>query len=92
MPAGKGGKRGARSEDGPMSTLVFNVGKKHKIKPGDILGVILGAAKVPKTAVGYIGLQPGQTTVAIAEKHAHSVVKKLNDISFKGHRLSVRQE
>lgn len=89
---GKGGPRTGRSEDGPMSTLVFNVGKKQKIKPGDILGVILGAAKVPKTAIGYIGLESRQTTVAVSEKHAHSVVKKLNDISFKGHRLSVRQE
>lgn len=89
---GKVGKKAGRAEDGPMSTLVFNVGKKQKIKPGDILGVILGAAKVPKTAIGYIGLEPRQTTVAVAEKHARAVVKKLNDISFKGHRLSVRQE
>src|SRR5690606_34192603 len=65
------GKKAAKraSNDANMRTVVLNVGRSHRIKAGDVLGVILGATKVPKTAVGYIELHPRKTTIAIAEEH-----------------------
>jgi ATP-dependent RNA helicase DeaD len=72
-----------------MVRLAMNVGRDHKIHPGDVLGVILGAAHLTKEAVGTITLLPKITMVDIAGAHAGHVLKKLNGIRFKGHVLEI---
>jgi ATP-dependent RNA helicase DeaD len=72
---------------GPTKNILLNVGKRHKIKAGDILGVILGAAKIPREAVGYIELAQAESRVTIMEDHVAKVLAKLNGIQFKGHEL-----
>ena len=39
---GKGKGKGRRKDDKDMVRLFLNVGKKQKLKPGDILGAIAG--------------------------------------------------
>jgi ATP-dependent RNA helicase DeaD len=77
------------SHEPGMVRLVMNVGRTHNIGPGDVVGVILGAVKIPKECVGAILLLPKQTLVDVSEQHLKLILKKLNGIRFKGHKLTV---
>lgn len=72
-----------------MARLRFNAGEEHGIGPGDVFGVIVGAADLPREAVGTIRLQPRHTFVEVAEEHAETALRKLNGIRFKGRKLIV---
>ncbi len=76
----------------PTRAVFLNVGRKHKIKVGDVLGVVLGATKVPRESVGYIELMNEETRVMIGESHAEKVAKKLNGIAFKKFTIETRTE
>ena len=96
-PLKKGGKKqrgpaGAGEAMGPTRNIILNVGRSQRIKAGDILGVILGASKIPKEAVGYIELGPQESRVTLAAAHTDKALKKLNGIKFKGHDLQVVEE
>ncbi|MDE1169872.1 MAG: DEAD/DEAH box helicase [Verrucomicrobium sp.] len=78
---------GAVSHEAGMVRLLLGVGKEHDVRPGDVIGVILGTTKLPKEAVGVIRLQGRQTFVDVAEEHADLIVSKLSGISFKGRKL-----
>ena len=77
------------SHEPGMQRLVMNIGRDQNIGPGDVVGVILGTAKITKSSVGAIHLQPRETYVDVCDEHAALVLKKLNGIQFKGHRLSI---
>ena len=77
------------SHEEGMVRLFMNVGRDHDIGPGDVVGVILGATKIPKECVGAIMLLPKQTLVDVAKEHSNFVLKKLNGIRFKGNKLKV---
>jgi ATP-dependent RNA helicase DeaD len=79
------------SHEPGMVRLALNVGREHRINPGDIVGVITGAAKLRKEQIGAIHLLAKQSLVDIAENAADSLVKKLDGISFKGRKLSIRR-
>ena len=75
------------SHEEGMVRLFMNVGRDHNIGPGDVVGVILGATKIPKECVGAIMLLPKQTLVDVAKEHSKSVMTKLNGIRFKGNKV-----
>ncbi len=77
------------SHEEGMTRIFLNVGRDQNIGPGDVVGVILGAAKIPKECVGAIKLLPKQTLVDVANEHMKFVLKKLNGIRFKGNKLNV---
>ena len=76
------------SEPG-MTRLMFNVGEKHDIRPGDIVGVIAGVTRLGKETVGAINILPGRSLVDVASEHEVTVREKLNGIRFKGRKLLV---
>ncbi|MGA0334403.1 MAG: DEAD/DEAH box helicase [Kiritimatiellia bacterium] len=78
-------------ETGPTRKLTLSVGRQHHIKPGDVLGVVLGAANISRTKVGYIKLHPGKTDVELSADVADKVKKSLTGIKFKGYRLKVTE-
>ena len=73
----------------PAGTLVLNVGRKQRVQAGDVLGVVLNAANVEKSKVGYIKLNNHKTEVVLAEEVLEKVAKKLHGIKFKGRKLKV---
>jgi ATP-dependent RNA helicase DeaD len=73
-----------------MLRLALNVGREHKIMPGDIVGVILGTTGLTKETIGAIQLQPKETFVDVTENEANLILKKLNGIRFKGRKLAAR--
>ena len=72
-----------------MTRLVFNVGEKHDIRPGDIVGVVAGVTGLGKEIVGAINILPRQALVDVNTAHEATVREKLNGIRFKGHKLLV---
>jgi ATP-dependent RNA helicase DbpA len=54
---------------GPMTTIEINVGRKHKIRPGDLLGALTGDAGLAAAAIGKIDIFDMASFVAI-ENHA----------------------
>ena len=83
------GMPAAVSHEKGMIRLVMNVGAKHNIRPGDIVGVIAGVTGLPKEVVGLIYLLPQQSLVDIAQEHEEEVREKLTGIRFKGRKLLV---
>ncbi|MEY2552061.1 MAG: ATP-dependent helicase DeaD [Verrucomicrobiota bacterium] len=81
---------GAVSHETGMVRLAFNVGRAHSVSPGDFVGVITGVTAIPKGEIGAIHLQDTKTFVDVAEPRVALVLKKLNGIKFKGHKLLVR--
>ncbi len=79
----------AVSHEKGMTRLVMNVGAKHNIRPGDIVGVIAGVTGLPKEVVGLIHLLPQQSLVDVAQEHEEEVREKLTGIRFKGRKLLV---
>ncbi len=82
--------RTAVSHEAGMLRLSMNMGRDQNLSPGDVVGVILGAAKIPKECVGAIQLLPTKTLVDVAEDYAGLVVKKLNGIRFKDRKLLIQ--
>ncbi len=79
----------ATSHEAGMTRLVVNLGTAHGIGPGDIVGVIAGVVRLPKETVGAIKLLDTQTLVDVSDDCVKQVLKKLNGIKFKGHKLAV---
>jgi ATP-dependent RNA helicase DeaD len=75
------------SREAGMTRLILGVGRDHQILPGDVVGCIVGLAKIGKENVGAIRIKTKQTYVDVSEENAEHVIKKLNGIQFKGRKL-----
>ena len=67
-----------------MTTLFFNVGRKHLVTQADIVGKIAGVTRLPAGVVGAIDLQLHHSLVDVATPHVELVVTKLAGIRLKG--------
>ncbi len=87
--------RTKRDEPSPVShepgmvRLAFNLGNEQGVAPGDFVGVIAGTTRLPKEVVGRIDIGERQTFVDVSDESATFILKKLNGIKFKGHKLAV---
>jgi ATP-dependent RNA helicase DeaD len=72
-----------------MVRLRFNLGHDQQVAPGDFVGVIAGTTRLPKEVVGRIDIGERQTFVDVTDESATFILKKLNGIKFKGHKLAV---
>ena len=60
-----------------MKTLFISGGRKDKLRPGDIVGAIVGTSQVEASVVGDIKVLNVFTYVAVKREHADQVVKGL---------------
>ena len=77
------------SHETGMVRLAFNLGNEQGVAPGDFVGVIAGTTRLPKEVVGRIDIGDRQTFVDVSDESATFILKKLNGIRFKGHKLAV---
>jgi len=73
----------------PMATLCIDGGRKNKIRPGDILGALTGAAGIEGKYVGKIDITDNQSFVAIERGMADQAVRQLADGTIKGRKFRV---
>ncbi len=77
------------SRESGMVRLAFNLGNAQGVAPGDFVGVIAGTTRLPKEVVGRIDIGDRQTFVDVSDESATFILKKLNGIKFKGHKLAI---
>ena len=64
-------------EPAPMRTLVIMGGKRHKVRPGDVLGALTGDAGLTREQVGKINVFEFATYVAIERSAAGAALQRL---------------
>ena len=72
-----------------MKTMYINGGNKDKIRPGDILGALVGEAQMDASQVGNIHILNNQSYVAIASASIGLAISKLNNGKIKGRKFRV---
>ncbi|WP_297900398.1 ATP-dependent RNA helicase DbpA [Metallibacterium sp.] len=87
-PAGGAGKRLVLA---PMATVCIDGGRKDKMRPGDILGALTGAAGLAADDVGKIDVFATRAYVAIRRNCADKAVERLRAGTIKGRRYRVRR-
>ncbi len=75
----------------PMVTLQLDVGRKQKIRPGDVLGALTGEAGIPGNLVGKITLHDQSAFVSVARSAAKQALSKLQQGKLKGRGVRVRR-
>ena len=73
-----------------MTRIALSLGRDHHIQVGDILGVVAGAARLPREAIGFIKLNDDHSYVDVAADHADRTVQALDGIKFKGKKLRAK--
>ncbi|MBP6900409.1 MAG: ATP-dependent RNA helicase DbpA [Burkholderiaceae bacterium] len=74
-----------------MDTLQILGGRKDKIRPGDILGALTGAAGFAAAQIGKIHITDFHSYVAVERSLAHEAVKRLSAGTLKGRKVKVRR-
>jgi ATP-independent RNA helicase DbpA len=72
-------------------TLCIAGGRKHKVRPGDILGALTGEAGIDGQAVGKIDVLQQAAYVAIQAGLADRALKQLMNGKIKGRKFKVRK-
>ena len=76
------------AEEG-MVRLFINIGKKQKIRPGDILGAIAGETGIPGKLIGTIDMYDKYTFVEVPREHASDVIQTMKTAKIKGRSLNI---
>lgn len=72
-------------------TLVIDAGRQDRLRPGDVLGALTGAAGLPASAVGKIDVFPTRTYVAVARTALAQARAGLKGGRIKGQSFRVRE-
>ena len=76
------------SEPG-MVRMFLNIGKKHGINAGHILGAITGESGIDGNLVGVIDIFDKFTFVEVPEDYANKVLKAMNKNRIKGRKINM---
>ncbi len=93
-PARSGSSRGAPSRTpasrGEMSRLFVNAGKADGMTPRDLVGSIANESGISSDQIGKIELRDTHSIVEISTPVAEQVASKMNGITVRGKRLTMR--
>ena len=73
-----------------MHTIQIEGGKKHKIRPGDLLGALTSDGTLTSDEVGKINIFPLSTFVAVKRSVAKKALSRLQTGKVKGRQLKAR--
>lgn len=76
------------AEDG-MVRLFINIGKKQKIKPGDILGAVAGESGMKGDLVGAIDMYDKFTFVEVPKEYGKKVLAAMKNAQIKGNSINI---
>lgn len=77
------------AEEPGMVRLFINIGKKHRAKPGDILGALTGESGVPGKVVGTIDMYDKYTFVEVPKEYARDVLNAMSHARIKGRNINI---
>jgi ATP-dependent RNA helicase DeaD len=81
---------GNQSHETGMVRLSLNMGKKHGIRPNDIVGTIAYHADIPGSSIGKIFIQEKQSYVDVPETLAGQVLAKTGDYRIRQQPVAVK--
>lgn len=76
------------AEEG-MVRLFINIGKKQKVKPGDVLGAIAGESGMPGKLVGAIDMYDRYTFVEVPREYGREVLHAMANAKIKGQIINI---
>lgn len=79
----------AFSEEG-MVRLFIDVGRRHHISPGDIVGAIANEADIPGKAIGAIDVNDRFTLVDVPSEFVEQVLKRMKRSRIRKQNMNVR--
>jgi ATP-dependent RNA helicase DeaD len=89
-PGGRFGEPGNQSHENGMVRLSLNMGKKHGIRPNDIVGTIAYHADIPGSSIGKIFIQDKISLVDVPETLAGQVLAKTGDYRIRQQPVNVK--
>jgi ATP-dependent RNA helicase DeaD len=84
---GPGNRPTERSFDGPKVRMHLALGKKDKVKPGDIVGALTGECKISGKEIGVIDMFDHFSYFEISEAHVRKVLKGMKKNTIKGKKV-----
>ena len=81
------GDTGAGEEG--MVRLFINIGKKQRVRPGDILGAIAGESGMDGKLIGTIDMYDKYTFVEVPREYAREVLNAMKNVKIKGKTVAV---
>lgn len=85
----KGMEFGDTGAQAGMVRLFINLGKKQKVRPGDILGAIAGETGMPGKLIGSIDMYDKYTFVEVPREYAAEVIQVMKTAKIKGNSINV---
>ncbi len=82
-------KPGNLAGNGEIVRLFFNVGRKDKVGPGDLVGAIAGETGLPGKIVGEISIFDKFSFVNVPQKYAEEVIDVMQGNQIKGKKINV---
>jgi ATP-independent RNA helicase DbpA len=79
------------SLESPMVTIQFDAGRKHKMRPGDLLGALTGDAGLKGSQIGKIDIFDMSSYVAIERSAVRQALSYLADGKVKGRNVRARK-
>lgn len=76
------------AEEG-MVRLFINIGKKQRVKPGDILGAVAGETGMPGSLVGAIDMYDKYTFVEVPKEYGREVLEAMKNAKIKGKSINM---
>ena len=76
------------AEEG-MVRLFINIGKKDRVKPGDVLGAVAGESGMPGKLVGAIDMYDKYTFVEVPREYGREVLEAMKNVKIKGHSINM---
>ncbi|MCL1936016.1 MAG: DEAD/DEAH box helicase [Defluviitaleaceae bacterium] len=78
-----------RSQDLNSERLFLNIGKKHRVRPQDIVGAIANEANVSGRIIGGIDIYEDFTFVDVPKDYVEEIISKMKNTKFKGTNLNI---
>ena len=73
-----------------MVRLFIDVGRRHQVNPGDIVGAIANEADIPGKAIGAIDVNDRFTLVDIPSEFVEQVLKRMQRSRIRKQNMNVR--
>jgi ATP-dependent RNA helicase DeaD len=87
------GKPGGRFQGpGPKTRLFINLGRRDRIRPGDLVGAIANESDLTGKDIGPINVADNFSTVDVPAAAADAVIAAIKQTTIRGKRASIRRD
>ncbi len=82
---------GPRADFGPQETYRLNVGRRHGVLPGNIVGAIANEAKLDGSQINGVDIRADHSFVRLPHGLPPEVIERLSQVQVKGQTLTLQR-